>query len=140
MMDEQKAFCDSLDDATTQLVQLAARNAETCGLYLEGQTKKETPVDMGLLRAANGHQVDVDNGQITLTLYNVMEYAPYVHQGTGVYAEDGDGRKTPWVYTDAKGNTHKTAGQKPNPFMRRAIEKNKGKISKLLGEGSTSGT
>ncbi len=138
-MDEQKAFCDSLDDATYQLIQKALRNADACGLHLEGQIKKETPIDTGLLISANRHQVSIENGQIVLILYNTTEYAPYVHQGTGIYAEGGDGRKTPWGYTDINGVEHLTHGQKPNPFMRRAIEKNKNRISKMLGEGSTSG-
>ncbi len=135
-MDSQREFCDSLDDAAEQLIAMAARNAELCGLFLEGQIKKETPVDMGILRASNTHQVIVDDGEITILLANVMEYAPFVHQGTGIYAAAGDGRKTEWAYMDAKGQWHTTDGQKPNPFMQRAIDKNKDKIARFLGKGA----
>lgn len=135
-MDKQQEFCDSLDDAVEELIARAARNAERCGLFLAGEIKKETPVDMGLLRAANTYQVIVDDGEIVILLANSMEYAPFVHQGTGIYAAAGDGRKTQWAYMDARGEWHTTNGQKPDPFMQRAIDKNKSKIEQFLGKGA----
>lgn len=48
-----------------------------------------------------------------------LEYAPYVHQGTGIYAKDGNSRKqVPWVYYSEKdGQRHVTKGTKPRPFL-----------------------
>ncbi len=54
---------------------------------------------------------------------NNLEYAIYVNKGTGIYAEDGDGRSEPWFYYDPKsGNYYKTYGQKPQPYLQEAVE------------------
>lgn len=64
-----------------------------------------------------------------------LEYAPYVHQGTGIYAVNGDGRQdVPWRYQDAEGNWHSTSGQMPQPFLADAFELNRGKIAEIFKE------
>jgi hypothetical protein len=50
-------------------------------------------------------------------------YAPYVCFGTGIHAEGGGGRKTPWVYKTDKGYFF-THGNVPQPYLRPAYEKN----------------
>ena len=85
---------------------------------IENKAKELCPVDDGILRASITHKVqDSSVGTITGTVGTGVEYAPYVHQGTGLFAVNGDGRKEPWVYKDAKGQFHKTIGQKPQPFL-----------------------
>ena len=41
--------------------------------------------------------------------------------GTGIYAEGGGGRPTPWVYQDAKGDWNMTHGQRAQPFLKPAV-------------------
>lgn len=85
---------------------------------IENKAKELCPVDDGVLRASITHKVQESAvGTITGTVGTGVEYAPYVHQGTGLFAVSGDGRKEPWVYKDAKGQFHKTIGQKPQPFL-----------------------
>ena len=85
---------------------------------IENKAKELCPVDDGMLRASITHKVQESSvGTITGTVGTGVEYAPYVHQGTGLFAVNGDGRKEPWVYKDAKGQFHKTIGQKPQPFL-----------------------
>lgn len=85
---------------------------------IENKAKELCPVDDGVLRASITHKVQESSvGTITGTVGTGVEYAPYVHQGTGLFAVDGNGRKEPWVYKDAKGQFHKTIGQKPQPFL-----------------------
>ena len=85
---------------------------------IENKAKELCPVDDGVLRASITHKVQESSvGTITGTVGTGVEYAPYVHQGTGLFAVNGDGRKDPWVYKDAKGQFHKTIGQKPQPFL-----------------------
>ena len=85
---------------------------------IENKAKELCPVDDGILRASITHKVQESSvGTITGTVGTGVEYAPYVHQGTGLFAVDGNGRKEPWVYKDAKGQFHKTIGQKPQPFL-----------------------
>lgn len=52
------------------------------------------------------------------------EYAIYNELGTGVYADGGKGRKTPWMYKDDQGNVHITRGMKPLHFLKNAVMNN----------------
>lgn len=55
------------------------------------------------------------------------EIAIYVHEGTGIYAIEGKGRKdVPWTYQDRKGKWHSTKGMKPRQFLKETIEENRG--------------
>ncbi len=99
---------------------------EAVGQFVENESKKNSPVDDGTLRASISHDVE-DN---TVYIGSNVEYAPYVHQGTGIYATDGGGRQTPWTYQDAKGKWHTTKGQKPNPFLQKAVDQNMDKLVK----------
>jgi HK97 gp10 family phage protein len=80
---------------------------------------REVPVDKGQLQSSI--RVDYSLGGLSAEISPNKEYAPYVHEGTGIYAKSGMGRKTPWfVKTDDGGFI--TRGQKPNPFMDRTYE------------------
>lgn len=52
--------------------------------------------------------------------------------GTGLFAVNGDGRKTPWAYQDAKGNFHYTHGQQPQPFLRPALWENEERVKDII--------
>lgn len=66
------------------------------------EIKKETPVQTGNLKDNNYHDIKDD----ALFVYNTVEYAPYVEQGT--------------------------YKMKPNPFMRRAIINSRTKFTAIL--------
>ena len=96
-------------------------------------------------------------------IYTPLFYAPYVEYGTGIEAEGGKGRQdVPWVYVEHSGTQGSTAqksytletakqtvamlrekgleayytyGQKPQPFMRPALDDNRDKIVEILKEG-----
>lgn len=98
-------------------------------------------------------------------VYTPLFYAPYVEYGTGIEAEGGKGRQdVPWVYVEHSGResgNHQrsytleeakqtvaflrskgleafyTYGQKPQPFMRPALDANRDKIAELFMEGIT---
>lgn len=94
---------------------------------VENEAKQKCPVNDGTLRASITHKIENKSGIIGSNL----EYAVYVHEGTGLYAKDGKGRKqVPWIYKDAQGHTHVTKGNKPNPFLQEAIDENMGDILK----------
>ena len=93
-------------------------------LMVEAQAKVNCPVDDGQLRQSISSEIEGNIGVIGTN----VEYAPYVHQGTGIYAVNGDGRKTRWKYQDAKGEWHSTIGQQPNPFLERALDANREEI------------
>ncbi len=140
-MSENRAFEKSMNNATVELVEkMAKRMAKACAI-VEGTAKVCCPVDMGVLRASIRFQVKITTEVIEGLIGSNMEYAPYVHQGTGIYAADGNGRKTPWGYLVKTGKYkgyHVTQGQKPNPFLADAFYGHKQDIEKILGGGEWS--
>lgn len=97
---------------------------EACGNQAVSHAKQNITragrVDTGALRNSISHQVDGD----TCYVGTNNEYAIYHELGTGIYAEGGKGRKTPWFYVDAKGKGHFTRGVKPIHFLKNAVADN----------------
>lgn len=138
MSSDNEEFIKSIENATLQIVQNVAKNMGKACLVVERDAKINCPVDQGPLRASISHDVNFNANEITGTIFSSLEYAPYVHQGTGIYAVDGGGRKTPWKYEVLAGKYkgwHITKGQKPQPFLQKARDSNKDKIVKILGGG-----
>jgi len=107
------------------------RTLKTVGEYGEGQVKLLTPVQLGALRDSYTHQVE--EARKAVIWGTNQEYAPYVEKGTGRYAEDGDGRDTPWTYQDPEtGQFITTVGQQPQPHLRPGIENNKPTIKAII--------
>ena len=52
--------------------------------------------------------------------------------GTGIYATDGKGRKTPWTYRDEDGNFHRTVGVRPKPYMTEGAKRALPKVLKAM--------
>lgn len=110
-------FTDNSKEVLAAMHEAAARALEKCGLVAEGYAKKLCPVDTGNLRNSITHTVDEQEPAAIIGTNN--EYAAYVCLGTGKYADGG--RPTPWVYKDAKGQFHWTAGNKAQPFLKPAV-------------------
>lgn len=133
MSDNNSEFIRSMENATLHMIQKVAKNMGKACLVLERDAKKNCPVDQGPLRAAMQSEVTFSTSEITGSVSNSLEYAPYVHQGTGIYAVNGDGRQTPWKYkSEVKGEWYITEGQKPQPFLQDARDSNKDKIAEIL--------
>lgn len=111
-------FTDNPKEVLAEFEAACLRALEKCGLTAEGYAKKLCPVDTGNLRNSISHAVD--SGEMAAYVGSQTEYAAYVELGTGKYATGG-GRPTPWVYQDAKGNWHKTSGNKAQPFIKPAV-------------------
>lgn len=94
---------------------------EACGHQAVSHAKQNitqaSRVDTGALRNSVSHQVQGD----TCYVGTNTEYAIYNEVGTGIYAEGGGGRQTPWAYKDEKGHWHRTIGMKPIHFLKNAI-------------------
>lgn len=107
---------------------------KACAL-VERTAKQKAPKDTGALRNSIASEVIVEDGEVKGVIYTPLEYAPYIEYGTGLFAEEG-GRKTPWIYEDEKtGEKIFTRGQKPQPFLRPAVNENRDKIIEVLKEG-----
>lgn len=68
----------------------------------------------------------VDLAKKTVTIGSNLFYSVYVELGTGIFAEKGNGRKTPWVWKDFNGKWHFTRGMRAanegKGFLRPAVE------------------
>ncbi len=95
------------------------RALERCGSQAEGYAKDLAPYDTNRLKNSITHQVNDD--EMSVIIGTDVEYGVYQELGTGIYAEGGAGRPTPWVYQDEKGNWHYTRGNKAHPFLKPAL-------------------
>lgn len=132
-----KEFQNSFENATLKIIEGLAKNMELACLTVQRDAMKNCPYDTGVLRAAMFYQVKLIDGKLIKgTVGNTMEYAPYVHQGTGIYAIDGNGRKTPWNWGNRGSNKwpgrRGFSGGRANPFLENAKIANINKISELL--------
>ena len=130
-IDNVLKFLDEIADAREQ-----AKDMQKACALVEASAKKNAPKGNGELRRSIESKVEFIGGDCVGVVFTPLEYAPYVEYGTGLFAEDGDGRKdVPWHYKDDKGEWHTTSGQKPHPFLRPALNENRENIKKILGEG-----
>lgn len=117
----------TLDDKSEEVLQelnaAILRALERMGMQAEGYAGDLVPVVTGALRNSITH--NVDTAQKKVYIGTNMDYAMYVELGTGIYAEGGGGRPTPWVYQDEEGNWHHTRGKEPRPFLRPALNDHK---------------
>ncbi len=113
-----------------------ARKMTEATLLIERYARIFCPVDEGALRADITSVVAADELEIHGRVLNTLFYAPYVHNGTGLYAVDGNGRKTPWIWigdsVKYKGG-HKTVGQHAQPYILSAVTQNIGAIEGIMG-------
>jgi hypothetical protein len=105
-----------------------AEGLEKVGQTIENDAKRNCPVDDGQLRASLTHRVL--ETESTVEIGTTVEYAPYVHEGTGIHASGG--RQTPWVYMRADGSFITTSGSPPKPFLQDAVDENLAKIPKIF--------
>lgn len=116
-------------EAIADTSDIEAALGQACAL-VERSAKQKAPKDTGELRRSITSKVENMQGIV----YTPLEYAPYVEYGTGLFAENGGRKDVPWNYQDDEGNWHSTSGQKPQPFMRPALNENREKIVEILGE------
>lgn len=108
------------------------RTLERACLIVERAAKQKAPKDKGDLQRSITSKV-VDGQGI---VYTPLEYAPYVEYGTGLFAEEGGRTDVPWAYYDEEaGELIRTSGQKPQPYMRPALDENREEILRVLREG-----
>lgn len=97
---------------------------------LKSQVQRNTRVDSGQLKSS--WDTDVDEEHYVAQVGSPLQNAIWEEFGTGQYALNGNGRKTPWVYQDSKGNWHRTVGKHPSRALEKARAKLEPKIQKAL--------
>ena len=100
---------------------------EEVGGEVEAQTKRNTKVDTGKTKGSWEHKVDADKMEVQIG--SRYKNALWEEFGTGIYALNGDGRKTKWVYKNKKdGKFYATVGKKPRRALFRAYQSKKNAI------------
>lgn len=136
-MPDNEEFIRSMENATFKMVMDMSQKMDKACLVVESQAKQNCPVDIGILRVSITSETEVTASEIVGRVGTNEEYGPYVHNGTGIYAKDGNGRKTPWGYTVRAGKHkgfHWTHGQRPQPFLENAKLEKKSTVERILGD------
>ena len=134
-MADTRAFEQACDNSVNKMQELLMQNMELTLDHIAEKAKEKVGVGTCALRAdTRSLGVEMVGDEVHGSVGNSLEHAIYHHQGTGIYAIDGNGRNTPWVYEDPKtGEKIYTRGSKPNPYLKDTIEQEQSTISKLLG-------
>ena len=129
-----------LTDFTPQILSALRENVaaanEAVGLAMEAHVVEGAPVGTptstaiesyhgGSLRKSITHKVIGDTVYVGTNIKseNGAPYAIYVELGTGIYADGGKGRQSPWVWRDKNGDYHYTKGMKPRHFLKNAVSR-----------------
>lgn len=98
--------------------------AVTAGaMVIQNEAKALAPVRSGTLRRSIViEKIDKSSSGATVAIGPSEPYGKYIEFGTGVYAEGGGGRQTPWTFQAGDGSWVTTRGMKPKPFMRPAYD------------------
>ena len=132
-MAKEAALVSHVIEVKAALKSQLATAATIIGGKLESNAKTEisssvynTPASWytrtGRLRNSITHKTEDESHGVDIIVGTNVEYAPYVELGTGILAEKGDGRKTPWTYLGSDGKFHTTTGMSPRPYLRPAVE------------------
>lgn len=102
---------------------------EEAGGEVEAETKRNCAVVTGQTKGSFTHVVD--ESDLTVSIGSDYENAIWEEFGTGIYAVNGDGRKTPWIYIDAQGVAHRTVGKPAKRMLFNAFHSCSGKIETI---------
>ena len=134
-----KISIENVDAVINEIAKMAEGPAmeralgQACAI-VERSAKEKAPRDTGALRRSITSEVTREDGALVGNVFTPLEYAPYVEYGTGLFAESGGRKDVPWCYQDDKGEWHSTSGQKPQPFMRPALDENRERVVQKLRE------
>ena len=144
-----------MEDNSESVKQLLAETVHNIldqwGLLVMSYAKKLAGRHVDTSRLINSITYVVNDAEKTVTIgtnaqsdsgkwpngYNATPspYPIYVELGTGIYAEKGNGRPTPWYWYDMKTKQwHFTRGVKPRPFLRPAVEEHIDELREIAVE------
>ena len=132
-MDDLFDLADWFEDVAKEVKKEIECEVEKGALRIVANAKMRCPVDTGYLRNSIHSDVEWEGNVCVGTVGTNVPYAKYLEFGTGIYAVDGNGRKTPWVYKDAKG-FHYTHGMMSQPFMYPAFYAEKDVVFRQITE------
>ncbi|WP_240458701.1 HK97-gp10 family putative phage morphogenesis protein [Virgibacillus sp. Bac330] len=116
-----KQFERAVDRFEEKFINAVKRVVVETAELIQSQAQALAPVDDGNLKQSI--EIRYFNRGLSAEIIVGAEYGIYVEYGTGIYALEGNGRKTPWVYWSEKlGRYVYTKGMKAQPYWTPAIE------------------
>lgn len=104
------------------------------GMIIHRQILDIYRVDTGQTKNSFHYQLVTKGDDTYCVVGSIQENAIWEEFGTGVYAENGNGRKTPWSYMDAKGKWHKTVGKTGTGALRKSFKINEKPLQDRLAD------
>lgn len=124
-------FIGALDRYAERKQKQIIAGATKAAQEVERLAREKCPKDTNALRQSITHDVRPRGPKVTALVGSELEYAPYVHEGTGIHAPLGR-KDVPWSYQDEEGEWHTTDGMEPNPFLLDARNELKDRISQIM--------
>jgi len=124
--DNSDRILRDLDGLTEKILEAWGQQGVSC---VKEVITRESRVDTGAMRNSITHQVQASEDRVIVGTNS--EYAIYNEYGTGIHAEGGRGRKTPWRYVDSRGEGHWTRGMKPIHMFKNGIGGNIGDFKRI---------
>lgn len=116
-----RQFERTLDQFERDFINEVKRVVVETAEMIKSQAQALAPGDDGNLRQSI--EIRYMNRGLSAEIIVGADYAIYVEYGTGIYAQEGNGRQTPWVYFSEKlGRYVYTRGMKAQPYWTPAIE------------------
>lgn len=119
--------------------------AERAMLPVEALIKEKAPVQTGHYRDSWSTQAGELDGDVVAKVGTAllvdspgepgsrdMPLGVYLEYGTGIYAEDGSGRKDAWSYVGSDGEWHTTRGMPAQPHVRPAFDEERDRVGPRL--------
>lgn len=103
------------------------RAVEAAALLVQNAAKQRVPKRTRTLSRSITTEVTRQGDAVEARIGPSVAYGRFVEYGTGIHAEGGNGRQTPWVFKGAGGKFYTTSGAKPRPYMRPALDENREK-------------
>lgn len=138
-------FTDNSGLVLSALDEAVGRSLEEIGLRAEGHAVQNAPVGTpestgvqhykgSSLKNSITHKVVENTVHIGTNIKseNGFPYGIAVELGTGIYAANKDGRKSPWAWQDKNGDWHWTKGIKPTHFLKNAIANHQKEYEKVI--------
>lgn len=134
-MGDNDKFLMEMERVKLQTRRIAKSAVTRAGGLVMAEAVKQAPKDTGQLQQSIQTRVIEAEDCFTARVWSGLFYAPYVHEGTGMYARNKNGRPGLWRYRIKRGphaGWYTTRGNKANPFFERAFKAKKDDVLKIL--------
>ena len=124
------AFDIQMQNAENEILQRIVKGVSMACAVVEAEAVDRCPegdhegADTVSLAASIATKVEVNGAKVSGVVGTGVDYAIYVHEGTGIKSRTGMGRThdLPWSYMDDLGNWHTTSGMEAKPFLEEAFD------------------